>query len=189
MEEIGMMPAGAPASASGEQTTDSSSEEPNVTPEEQAQYDKFVDNGLKVIFSPKSFEAIKQRFKAGIDDPAGSLAEIVFSVVIKLQSSSEESGQQVTPDILLHGGAELLENLADAFEQAGIYTFRPEEIEQALYKAMDLYGDHANKAGKINPEVFQGEFANIIQADKTGELAKEVPGLKEKFGSGGQPNG
>ena len=154
--------------------------QPNVSPEEQAQYDKFVDNGLKLIYSEGMMEKIQERMGAG-GNPIEGLANVTFMVVNRLVASAEKAGQKISGDVLLHGGVEILEDLANLAQESGIHEFTDDEMESALYATMDLHGEHKTKSGTLDKEAHMNDFAALIEADKSGALEGEFPGLKDKF--------
>lgn len=70
----GAPPGGAPApeGQQGEPLALSS----EVTPEEQAQYEKVVQAGLKILFSPKTGPQFEKMLEGGKGDPATTIAHV-----------------------------------------------------------------------------------------------------------------
>lgn len=164
------------AGADGEQTPQAEGETPNATPEEQAQYNKFVDNALSLIYDKKSLPVILKNL-AGGGDPVQGLATTTVSIVSRLNDSARQKGVEISADVLLHGGIEILQDLADTSEKAGIHKFTPDEVQSATYKAMDLARETFTSKGELDPNAMKQEFAGLVQADKAGKLNQIVPGL------------
>ncbi len=176
--------AGQSPTAAAPPTGQTGDEQPNVSPEEQQVYDIFVDNVFSALYDekalPQTIEALK-----GDGNPVDGLANTAVTAFIRVQDSAEEAGAPLSPDVLFHGGVEVVENLADFAEQAGIHTFKQEEIEAALFQAMDIYRSAKGGDGPPNPEIVQ-DFEQIVALDKAGKIDEIAPGLTERFG-GAQP--
>lgn len=149
----------------------------NVTPEEQAQYDRFVDNAYKLIYEVKKFPTIMESV-SGAGDPVTGLASTVASIVTRLYISADQAGKPISPDVMLHGGTEILEDLADTAEKAQVHAFTSEEIEAATLRAMDMAREILIKSGKVDPEELKQQFGQIVEADKQGKLGEVVPGIE-----------
>ncbi|MBF0309245.1 MAG: hypothetical protein HQL56_06930 [Magnetococcales bacterium] len=160
---------GNPAVMAGEE------EASNVTPEEQAQYEGFVDNGYKAIYGPKGGpEAILERIAAG--DPVDGLARTTVMLVDTLEKSAKQAGKPLSGDVLMHGGKALLEEIADLAEKKGVARFNEQQLEQAFFKAVDLYGDMKGQSGEINPQTVQDDLGRIQQMDRSGQLRQMMGG-------------
>ncbi len=156
--------------------------EPNVSPEEQAAYEQFVNKGYELIYGDDRQEAIKQQLaQAAQKDPVMGLAGVASAIVRRLKDSAEKAGKPVSPDVLLHGGTEILEDLADLAKQNGIHDFTDDELEKALLLAMDMFQAGELQAGKLDPAPFQQDMIELEQQSKDGTLAQEFPGLSEKY--------
>ncbi len=171
-------PSPAPIQGDGE-------EQPNVTEAEQAQYDKFVDNALSAIYDEKSLPQIVESLKGG-GNPVDGLANTAVGVVVRVQDSAEQAGLKIEPDVLLHGGSEILQDLAELAEKAGVHQFSPEEVEGAAFQAMDLYREMKGRdGGEGRPQIME-DFNQIVALDQAGKLDEITPGLTEKYGDGAQ---
>lgn len=164
--------AAAPTMMGGEQGEE-------VTPEEQAQYDAFVKNGFKIIYtggtvSPEILKALD-----GDGDPKAGLASVTVMVVSRLVKSADEAGQEISADVVLHGGAEILADLADVQKEAGIADLSDDEQEGAFYKAVDMYRDMEQKTGGIDEAGLEEDFRSMMEANENGALDSVVPGATE----------
>jgi len=150
-----------------------------ASPEEQQQYDAFVGNAYKLMFGDDNrMRSIIASLKAS-DDPKMNLANATAQVVMALQQSAAKAGQQIGPDVLMHGGAEIMETLAEAAQRAKIHDYTADEMEGAWYQAVDMYREMASKAGLVDPEKAKAEFANLQQQDQSGALAEQLRGFAD----------
>jgi hypothetical protein len=154
--------------------------QPNVTPEEQAQYEEFVNNAFSIIYDRAVFPTILQRLKA-TPDPVEGLAAVTVMVVSYLQTTARQQNAEVGPDILMHGGMAILEDLAETAAKAGVHDYTSEEIEAATYRAMDIYRETEEQQGGLHKEAIAQDWSALVQANRTGELDKAFPGLAEHF--------
>lgn len=149
---------------------------PNVAPEEQAQYDRFMNNAFKAVYSkgslPKVLERLQRSAKAG--DPKEGVAAVASMVVMRIEDSARKGGVQLSDDVVFHAGREIVEDLADLAKKAKIHDFSDEETEGAFYRALDLYRDVKAKKGGIDQKAADQEFAGILQADREGRLDQMV---------------
>jgi len=154
--------------------------EGNVSPEEQAEYDQFVDKGLQLIYNEAMTDKILERLQAS-ENPIEGLANVTFMVVEKLVNSAKKSGKEFSGDVKFHGGVEILEDIANLAAEAGVHEYTEEELESSIYATLDLYGEMELKSGSHDQGAAQEDMANLIQMDQDGSLEQEFPGLENKF--------
>lgn len=98
-----------------------------ATPQQQADYDAFVKNGMRLIYNEKGVK----RLVASLDgdgDPLGGLASTVTTVALRLVGAADKAGKPLAPEVVLHGSGELLEQLADFSAQSGGHKYSDEEL-------------------------------------------------------------
>lgn len=168
--------------------SDEDGEQPNVTPEEQAQYDAFVNNGLKVIYGsdeeggePGARPDILNRLKES-SDPLENLANTTVWLVTMLETSAEKGGNQLDDSVVMHGGKAILEELAEVSEAANIHDFTEEEMEGAWYRGLDLYRETATQDGRVDPDALKEQFGEIQRADEQGRMGDVLPQLGTEAG-------
>jgi len=154
----------------------------NVTPEEQAEYDQFVNNALLVIYDKTTFPKVLQSLASAPNDPATALAQTAVMVVRRLRDSASQKSVELNPDVMFHGGVEVIEDLANVSDKAGIHTFTAKELEGATYAAMDLYRAQDQADGNIDQEKFKQDLAQLKEADDQGRLGELLPGLEGNNG-------
>jgi len=159
----------------------------NVTPEEQTQYEQFVDNGYSLIYDPKMLPQVLERLRS--EDPTEGLASTAALVVMALEDSAQQQGIELADGVKLHGGTEILEDLANLAREAGIHDYGEDEIEAALYQALDLDRGVRQEQGRLEQDRYAQELEQLMAADQRGELEQMMPGVKEHYAraGGGQP--
>lgn len=165
---------GARMGAGAEQDED----QPNVSPEEQAQYDAFVETGLNLIADDR-FEGALLKSLGGSKDPILSLASTAVNVVNRLEAAAAKKGQEIPGDIVLHGGEELVRALAEMAGAAQIHKYTPEEIEGAFYRAADMYREEKQARGEIDQAGAQKDIEELKAAEASGQIDQVLPGASE----------
>ncbi|MCH8141600.1 MAG: hypothetical protein IH908_08390 [Proteobacteria bacterium] len=153
-------------------------EQPNVSPEEQAEYDAIVNNAYNLLYEniPTTLESI-----AGGGDPVTGLAQTVANTMSRLVNSATKAGKKFSGAVILHAGVEILEDLASLAQDSGIHDFTPDELESATYLAAETFRDLQQKAGNLDPNVAAGDLEALQQAEADGTLDQIIPGVSEKF--------
>lgn len=165
---------------------DADEPQPNVSPEEQAQYDRFMERAFAVAYDAKAFPTIMERLA---DDPVGGLAVSAVMVVQRVRSAAEQAGVSLSPDVLYHGGADLMADLADTAGKAGVHQFTPDEVEAALYQALDMHRDAEEEAGTLDRGAFAEDMQKLVVANETGEIDSAFPDLARHFAGKGPSQG
>ena len=158
---------------------------PNVSPEEQAQYDRFVDNAFAVIYDKKVLPGVLKGLE-GDGNFVDGLAHTTVTIVSRVLDSAKQAGQKISGDVLMAAGQQILEDLAETAGKAGIHDFTQDEIDAAYLRAMDLARERMTKSGDVDPKALQTEFAAVIAADRQGRLEEFIPGAAEFAGRKGE---
>jgi len=159
--------------------------EGNVSPEEQAEYEQFVNNAYSFMYEggkvkPEIIQALDVK---ATDDPNApnapqmALANAAVQVVSKLDASARQAGQPVSDDVLYHGAVAVIEDLAEIARNANIKDFSEEEMGGALMNAIDMYRPKLIADGRTSEETLKAQFAELDQADKAGKLGDVLPGF------------
>lgn len=167
-------------------------EQGNVSPEEQAQYDQFMENALTLIYvqgqdggevRPEILQALQVQPEEGAPqegtpNPAVlALAQTTVTIVSQLDDSAREAGQPVTDDVLYHGGLAVTEELAEVADAAKLYDYTEEDIAGAFAQAVDMYREKAIADGRTDKQTLEGQFNEVNQAEAAGQLDSVLPGL------------
>jgi hypothetical protein len=155
-------------------------EESTVSPEEQQMYDRFVENGAKIIYSQQVQDRLLEALSGG-GDPVIGLVVTASSVVTQLEQSAQQNNMQLTEDVVFHGTVELLEMLIEMAETAGLHDFNEQEMERALFQTIENYrGSHGES---IDQSSHQQDMEKLMQADQAGQLGQVAPELMQ-YGGG-----
>lgn len=142
-----------------------------ATPEQQAEYNKFVGFGMRLIFDEKvSMDAIETLMNAG--NKVHGAAQVLASVVTRLYTSQVKQGQEPDPSIVLNGSWELLDNVIQLAMAAGMEDFSDDEREGAFYMAADLFRANLAKAGLLDENVVQQDVASLRAMEDSGQLSQ-----------------
>lgn len=166
---------------------------PNVSPEEQAAYDQFMENAFQIIMaggdgskpSPSiiahlqgQFEPELQQMLAKVEPPLNpqsgtdNLAATTVLIVLYLQGSAMESGKDVPGYIVFEAGHDISDALA---QMVGLDE---QSSEMAFYRACDMY---RQVSPFVDQEELAQEFGQFVEAEKSGALDQAVPGLRQKI--------
>ncbi len=156
-------------------------EQPNVSPEEQEQYNQFVNNAFSAIYDDKALPQILESLK-GDGDPVEGLANTAAMTVARVKDSARNAGQKVSPDVAFHAGSDILTDLAELSEKAGIHSFSDEEIDKARLRALDIFREMRGRDGGPAKEALARDFNEIVALDKAGRLDEIAPGLGQEVG-------
>lgn len=160
-----------------------------ASPEEQAQYEAFVTSGMAMIYPEQTpgevnaaiLSSLRGQFEAEAlemfadaqpaltDSPQDSVA----ATAVLLTVLNENRGE-FTDDVVLHGGAAIVEELVEVAEAAKIHDFSEQDMEAITYRAMDLYRISSPRA---DPAALSEQFKLLMQANEEGNLGAVLPGL------------
>lgn len=101
-----------------------------ASPDEQAAYKQFVTNGMRLMYAKKALPAIMKSLDGDGDPMTGILATLVM-IVTKVANSARQAGKMISPNVVLHGAGELLEQLADLSAQSGGHKYSDAELQKA----------------------------------------------------------
>jgi hypothetical protein len=133
-------------------------QQPNVTPEEQAEYDQVVNNAYKMLYEdvPLLLENI-----GGHGDPVTGIATVVANAMSRITDSAVKDGRKFSDGVILNAGVEVLEDLADL--------------------AAETYRSLQQESGNIDPNQAVTDMAALQQAEADGNLEQMLPGVAEHF--------
>ena len=137
---------------------------PEMDPEIQEQVDIFMANGLRMIHSEEVSSNIVNSIVSS-QDPLASIAKATVSVVNRLEESAAEKGVQLQQEALIAIGNQLMGNIIEMAEIAGVEELTEEERAKAFSLAVSEYLGQAVDSGKITQEQLVG----------MGEQAQQTP--------------
>lgn len=141
-----------------------------ATPEEQAAYEKMIDNAMRTLHGPQSTTIVE---KLAQGDPAEAIAEVTVGLIIKLFESAQQAGKPLPESVLMHGGEEILNEVINMGLVAGVFDFDEEEGEtiqqEAFFIALDKFGQYYEQVGEVNPD----ELNAGLQAAQAGAFDQQ----------------
>lgn len=180
---------GAPAAGQMQQEmTEAFGGDGQVTPEEQAQSDRLVINGMNLIYDQKTRGGILKSLD-GNGDPIDGLAATAVMVWQHLLKSADQNGFEASGDAKMNAAREIFEHLADYATRAGLYEFDkdPDAVEGAFFRALDDIRVVLQKEGKLDPEVAKQDMGRLEEMDKSGQLEQVMMSQAERDQQSGQP--
>lgn len=127
----------------------------DATPEEQAQYDDLVTRAMELMYSDQTHDMVVERMRAMKDKPALMIGTLAANLARKAVEDIRAEGGQVEDEILAYAGFEIVAELIELAQAAGIVP-KSEDDEPlgkgAMYVAIRAYAEMADKAGEVTDE-------------------------------------
>lgn len=164
-----------------ENGADDSSEGEQATPEEQQQYDEFVNNCYNAIYTEDNPPKVQPSILQGLankSDPITGLADTSAAVVHGVVANAAKNGVKIDPSIILHGGMQVIADLVKVAKLAKIYNYTPKEQEAATYRAVDMYRQMQGNDPQAQ-QAAQQDLSTMQQANASGNLDSVLPGATE----------
>ncbi len=177
---------------------DDDDEEPNVTPEEQAEYEAFIEAGTLLIYADP--EGVRPKVNEGIvamldDDPSdliealGAIPELEnkFSPITALAAATvvvtlevvRNTDPRPSDDVIFEGGRHLLQDLA----QLAPTEFEQQDLNAAMLMAAHMYAAIAEQEGLVDKEATSQAFADLMNAQDEDRVDEVLPGAS-RFANG-----
>jgi hypothetical protein len=157
-------------------------QEANVSPEEQEQYDAFVKNAMNIVYTDKGKvePQVLARLSTG-SKPIDSMAQTVVWLVMMVEQDAKRAGQEIGDDVVFHAGAEILEQLIDISDAAGLHKWKEAEQQGAWYMALDMYREaNMGEGGRIDEAAAKEDMDALIAADQEGRGDEVLPGYEQQ---------
>jgi len=153
-----------------------------AAPELQEQYNRFVGMCMKLLWDEKFLPKVVQMFKKH-PNQTDAMASIGASIAQRIYMEAKKNGHEIPPEILVHGGWEVIQEIAMVAEAAGEQGIEPDEIETAYYLAADKVREALDQAGLIDPQMVQEQSEQIRQMagdDLIGNVQQRVGGAQQR---------
>lgn len=148
-----------------------------VTPEEQELYNTFVAQSQMLIYEPETATAFIKLIK-GNEAPIPEIGKFAAQVAYRVMMAAKEAGQEIDPEIILQGGAEIVEALIEINDEAGGPPIEGEDVNAVFYAAADAYRELMETGGQIDPAQAQADAQRLAEAEASGELAEYLPAVE-----------
>jgi hypothetical protein len=157
-----------------------------VTPEEQEVYETFVSQAQLAIYTPETTTAFLKVMKAS-SDPVSELGKFAANVAFRVVQAAQEQGVDIDDEIILQGGAEIVEVLVEVSEEGGGPNFEPDQVDGAFYAAADEYRSLMEGAGQVDTEGAKANMQDFAAAEQSGELEQMLQGAGPAGAQPGPP--
>ncbi len=126
-----------------------------ATPAEQAGYNAFVGAAYKIIYSDRQLtQQLLQRLAAG-SDYAGNLGQVAAMVAIRAYDAVRAHKIQIGAPALVHGGREIITDLADLAAKQNIHQFTPDEMKEGFQRAVTVFLHVEMQRGNLDRATLQ----------------------------------
>lgn len=111
--------------------------ETNASPQQQAQYEKFVLAATDMIYDQKIMPGIVERLGA-LDDPIESLANTAILVTQRVNDAATKAGEPVEEAVSFNAAMEIIMDLATLAKESGVHEYTPQEMQSATERMIQL---------------------------------------------------
>ena len=173
------------ASGSAMMGSDTSDSTPNVTPDEQAQYDTVVTACLGLIFGKGIFPEVVHRLVYGQTNIAVTIGHMSAMIMQSVNGGMQKAGKQPTSDVLFGAAQEVCSSICDLAVHLHLMTQDQfQKVYQAsFFEGMRVWGLSMGHSGAITPEL-QQESQQALQAMK---IKQTTPTGSPAAGTAGSP--
>jgi antitoxin component of RelBE/YafQ-DinJ toxin-antitoxin module len=168
-------------------------EEPNVTPEEQQQYDTIVYKAMEMLYSDDRIVPMLEKLKAGANNISKEIGHTAAMVMTSLVQTVAQSDQEIPEEILYNAGQEVVSQIVDIATAAGIVSEEQSQdvAEAALYEGLRIWGQNMGRDGQITDARAIEAKQSLTQAGIEQDISK-IPGRGQAeqpppAGPSGQP--
>ena len=152
-------------------------EPPNVTPEEQKQYDTVVGKALELLYADDRLPTLVDKLKNGTDNISGAIGHTAAMTLLTISRTVESQGQQIPEDVLYAAGQEIVGQITDIAVAAKLVDPSGKEkvAEAALYEGLRVWGQQMGANGQIDGNK-QQEAAGLLQQAGIPQDTSKLPG-------------
>lgn len=129
-----------------------------ASPEEQKEYDDVVNTATAFVFDKESNDQIVKMMREA-EDPATAVANLTISV----GEAYENRSGKISDEVIQDAAVEIIEILFDLGEKAGAWETTDEDMEMALYKVYEMWGETHEEDMKRESGEMAKQFQSIPQ--------------------------
>ncbi len=131
--------------------------------------------GIKMLYDDASHQAVVDQLKAGTEDPAGTIAQLAFTL---MQSLDEKAGGKIPEDALVAGAAGLLTEIVNLAQKSKALPVDETTEAAAMQRLVKLCIDN----GIIDQEDIQSLIESMPE-----EEVQRIVAEQEQIATQGQP--
>ena len=144
-----------------------------ATPQNQEQFDIFIANGVNIIHEQKTTDAILNQIQKN-PDPVDAIAKATLMVINRLEDSALSNGVKVEDSVKIAGANQLMGEIINLTESAGMKPLVDEQKYQAFSLAVSMYLDRSVKSGKMTKEQLVQMGQEAQQSPEGQEIAQQM---------------
>jgi hypothetical protein len=161
-----------PQSQEGEVAEEDIEEGDPVFDQEQMQYNDIVTAGMSMLYErPELVAEIAKKMQGEMQSqrPDVVIGKQAATIMLSLVRGLKQQELQPDPDVVLNAGMEILAEIIEIAERAGLVKPDDEQLLQdAAFEATGYFGDQEMKDGSITPEM-QAEARKMVEAEQQGQ--------------------
>lgn len=152
-------------------------EQPNVTPQEQKQYDTVVTKAMELLYADDRLPTLLDKLQKNTDNITSEIGHSAAMTLMTISKTVENQGQEIPEEILFSAGAEIVSQVTDIAVAAKLVPEEGSEkiAEAALYEGLRVWGQQMGQSGKINDERQLEAKSLLDQAGIQQDLSR-IPG-------------
>lgn len=147
-----------------------------VTPEEQGIYNRFVAQAQLLIYNEKMTAKYFDMLNSS-ETKNKDIGQFAANVAFRVYSAAKEAGEDIPGDVVLHGGAEIVESLIELAEEAKIVEIDEGQMEEIFYAASDFFRGLMEGSGSLDQAAIKEDMALFAQAEQSGQLEQMIGGV------------
>ena len=117
-----------------------------ATPEQQAQFDKFVSLGMVMLFDPDFIPKAREVIDHD-GGPIEGVAEVATGIVSRIYTQAIKEGEKIDAQVILHGGWEIVQHVAEVAKNTVAPDMSDEDVETAFFVAADKLRSVLGRSG------------------------------------------
>jgi len=121
---------------------------PPTADEGDGDFMKFVNNGLRFIWSPEGVKAVKERIAAG-GDVVAAIGEIAAALVSRILSSAQENGLEFEDQQIMVAGRILVAAIGEIVGKITGEELSEDELDEAMSIGLAHF---AEATGRVDPQ-------------------------------------
>lgn len=150
--------------------------------EMQAIYNRFVGACMLAIWDEKFMPKALQLFQSN-PNQTDALASIAAGVVQRVFAGAKKKGTPIPMEVMVHGGLEVVQQVADFATAAGVQGIEPDEVETAYYLAADKVKEALVASGDLdlsNAEQDLEQVRSMAGDDVLSNVQSRMQGSQQK---------
>lgn len=136
-----------------------------ASPEEQKMYDEFVSVATIAMSNEKMLDRLMQMMSSA--KPPEAIGKFAAAVAYRSYVAAKEKGVNLTGDVILNGGAEILAAAMEYAEAAGSPPLNEDQQATAMAIAADEFRLEMQKAGDIDEKALEEDIEVFRQAEQS----------------------